>query len=185
MIDPNPTENGMKTYLVKIRWDDYDLKNDVIWKGDIVLNEKLNILSGKTVRLNQSRSANQIPFDTISGCFARTTFFTCKPGSELNMFESSALELKEKSSLVLEPNSSFTIQNGAILTVEPGSTMLVHEGANLKLSGNGKIIIKAGAYFCAQPGSNITLIGNECKIEFEEGVFKGVHPALFSDTECL
>lgn len=184
MIDQNPTDNGMKTYTVKIKWDNYDLKHDVIWKGDIVLNEKLNILPGKTVRLQQSRSANQIPFDTVSGCFARTTFFTCKPGSELNMHEGSAFELKDKSSLILENTASFTIQNGGILTVEPGSTMLVRQGANLTLSGNGKIIIKAGAYFCAQPGSNIILTGNDCKIEFEEGSIKGVHPALFPDTDC-
>jgi hypothetical protein len=184
MIDPNPAEIGMKAYTVKIRWDDYDVKKDVTWKGNIVLKEKLNILEGRTVSLRQSRSANQIYLDSVSGCFSPPTFFTCESGSVLTLFEQSVFELEDKSSLIVADNAKVTIRNGAKLILESGSTLLLKEGANLNIEGEGKLIIKSGAYFCAHPGSIITLPEGSSAIEFDSGALKGANPKIFSETEC-
>lgn len=184
MTDPDPAEKGMKAYTVKIRWDDYAVKQDVVWKGDIVLKEKLNILGGRKVSLQQSRSANQIKAHPVSGTFSPPTIFTCKSGSALNMYEGSVFELKDKSSLVIENNASFVIQNDASLTVEAGSTLLVRNGAKLTLEGNGKILIKPGAYFCRSAGAVIDLKSESSAIIFEDGAINGVNPEIFGESEC-
>ena len=184
MFDPNPTETGMKTYTVKIRWDDYDVKQDVVWKGDIVLKEKLNILQGRKVSLHQSRSANQIKVNDVSGCFSPPTLFTCEPGSVLNMYELAEFELNEKSSLTVENNATLVIKNGAKIIVGSESTFLLKKGANLIVEGNGKILIKSGAYFCAHPESNIIFQNENHTIETETGAINGVNPTIFTDTDC-
>ncbi len=179
MFDNNPSSADMKTYTVKIRWDDYDIKRNVIWKGDIVLKEKMNILSGKTVSLQQSKSANQIKADNVSGCFARPTLLTCESGSELNMYDNSTLELKDKSSLIVDENANLIILNNATLIIEAGSTLLLRNGSKLTLQGNGKIVIKSGAYFCAHSSALITFTNKENNIVFEGDSIIGANPLIF------
>ena len=51
MIDEDPDNTGMKSYSVRIRWDDYDVKHNVNWTGNIVLKEQLNLLPNKIIVL--------------------------------------------------------------------------------------------------------------------------------------
>ncbi len=184
MIDSDPAQNGMKAYIVKIRWDDYDVKQDVVWKGDLVLKEKLNLLQDKKISLQQSRSVNQISFDKVSGCFARTTFLTCQPGSELNMSERSTIELKEKSTMILENNANLEIHNDSRLIVESGSTLIVRSGANIKIHNSGKITVKSGGFICIEKGTNIISENAYTNIYTEEGSIIGANPDLFAETGC-
>jgi len=184
MIDPYPTNTGMKSYMVKVRWDDYDIKQDVDWAGDIVLKEQLNLLQGKTITLEQNKTPNQIDKDPVSNYFAKTTFLTCESNSICNLATNSALLVKEKSSLVLKTSSTLSVQNGGIITIESGSTLLIKEGANLNLIGNAKIVIKSGGYICVESGANINLQDYTSLIVLEEGAIYGVNPALFSVPSC-
>src|SRR5690606_16181521 len=128
MIDPDSANTGMKSYTVKVRWDDYDVKQDMSWAGDIVLKEQLNLLQGKTITLQQNWTPNQIEKDTVSNFFSKTTFFTCEPNSTLNMNPDSKLLLEDRNSLIIDNEATVTIHNGAVLVVKEGSTLIIYQG---------------------------------------------------------
>ncbi|MEI6556577.1 MAG: hypothetical protein WCL70_13385 [Paludibacter sp.] len=184
MIDPDPSNTGMKAYTVKVRWDDFDVKQDVNWSGDIVLKEQLNLLSGKKIILNQNLTPCQINNDPISGYFAPTTFFTCESNTIFNMASSSAILLKDKSSFVMNASSTMTLQDGAMITVESGSTLQIKASANLNIQGSGKILVKSGGYICVETGANINLQDYNSLITLEEGAIYGANPLLFTSPSC-
>ncbi len=184
MIDPYPSNTGMKSYMVKVRWDDYDIKQDVNWAGDIVLIEQLNLLTGRTLTLEQSKTPNQIDKDPVSNYFAKTTFLTCESNSICNLATNSAIIVKEKSSLVLNTNSTLSVQNGGIITIEAGSTLQIKAGANLNLIGNAKIVIKSGGHICVESGANINLQNYTSLIVLEDGAIYGANPDLFLSPSC-
>lgn len=184
MIDPNPSSTEMKAYTVKVRWDDYDVKQDVNWTGDIVLKEQLNLLQGKTIILEQNKTVNQIDKDSVSNYFAKTTFLTCESTSIFNLAVNSSLILKDKSSLVLNNSSTLTVQSDGVITVESGSTFQIKTGANLNLIGNARIVIKPGAYICIESGANINLQDYKSLIVLEEGAISGANPQLFTSPAC-
>ena len=184
MIDPDPSNTEMKAYTVKVRWDDYDIKQDVNWSGDIVLKEQLNLLQGKILSLEQNKTPNQIDKDPVSNYFAKTTFLTCESNSSFNIATNSVVLVKEKSSLVLNNNSTLTVQSGGIITIESGSTLQIKTGANLNLLGSAKIVIKSGGYICVESGANINLQDYTSLIVLEEGAIYGANPALFSSPSC-
>ncbi|MDR2651475.1 MAG: hypothetical protein LBC68_04060, partial [Prevotellaceae bacterium] len=66
MTDTNPSSSAMKAYTVKIRWNDYDVKQNVNWAGDIVLKEQLNLLENKIITLEQNLTPIQIEKDPVS-----------------------------------------------------------------------------------------------------------------------
>lgn len=184
MIDEEPQNTGMKTYTVKIRWDDYDVKQDVYWTGNIVLKERLILLPNKTIVLEQNRTPKQIDRDAVTGYFAKPTFLTCEEGSMLYTQNNSSIIVKENSSLVAEKGSEINIDNGSLI-VKSGSTLQIKSGASLYLYGNGKIIIEQGGYLCIEQGANIHLADHRCVIFLEEGAILGANPSLFPNPSCL
>jgi len=184
MIDQDSTITGMKAYTVKVRWDDYDVKQNVNWAGDIILKEQLNLLQGKTITLEQNKTVNQIDKDPVSNFFAKTTFLTCEGGSVFNMATNSSILLKEKSSLVLNSSASLTIQDGGTITVESGSTLQLKSGSNLNILGGGKIVVKNGGYICVESGANINLQDYNSIIALEGGAIYGANPSLFTSPSC-
>ena len=182
MIDTVPNSSDIKSYVVKVRWDDYDVKQNVYWSGDIVLKEQLNLLPNKKITFEQNKTPCQIDKDSVSGYFAPTTFFTCEAGSIANMLNGSSIQLKDKSSLILLTNSTLNMQDMSNLIVESGSTLQIKSGSNLNISGNGKIVIKSGGYICVESGANINLQDYTSLIVLEEGANIGVNPVLYSSS---
>jgi hypothetical protein len=178
------SDNYGKIFKVEIRWDDYDVKQDVNWAGDIVLKEQLSLLQGKTITLEQNKTVNQIDKDPVSNFFAKTTYFTCESNSVFNMAANSSVLLKEKSSLVLNSSSTFTIQDGGTIIVESGSTLKIKTGANLNLIGSAKILVKFGGYICVESGANINLQDYNSIIALEGGAIYGANPYLFTSPSC-
>lgn len=185
MIDPNPNDTEMKAYTLKIRWDDYDVKQSINWTGDIVLKEHLNLLSGKKITLEQNRTPNQIEKDPVSNFFAKTTFFTCEENSTFTMNTGSAVLLEDKSSFIMNNSSTLTIQNGAILFVKKGATLMIKEGANINIQGTGKIVVESGGYVCIEQGANINLQNYTSVIALEKNAVLGANPLLFATSSCL
>ncbi|MDR2056789.1 MAG: hypothetical protein LBP83_00595 [Dysgonamonadaceae bacterium] len=164
MIDTQPGSTGMKSYTVKIRWDDYDVKQNVYWAGDIVLKERLNLLSNKLITLEQNKTPNQLTRDSVSGFFAPPTKFTCEGNATINLAPKSALMLKDKSSLIMESGAIMNIQDSAEVIVKSGSTLMVQDGANLNTYGTGRIV--------AEPGSTLVLpINGKDEIDCRETEF--------------
>lgn len=184
MIDSDPTNTEMKAFTAKVRWDDYDVKQDVNWTGDIVLKEQLNLLQNKAITLQQSYTVNQMPKDPVSNNFAKTTYFTCESNSTFSMAANSVVSLKDKSSFIMNNNSTLTIQDGAIITVENGSTLQIKTGANLNVIGTGKIVVKSGGFICVESGASINLQDYASLIVLEEDAVLGANPSLFTNTTC-
>jgi len=185
MIDPNPGSTSMKAYTVKIRWDDYDVKQDVSWTGDIVLKEQLNLLAGKIITLEQNLTPIQVEKDPVSNFFAPPTLFTCKNNSQMNLSANSQIILKDKSSLVLESGASLSIQDNAQIIVKSGSTLMLKSNSSLQIVGKGRIIIESGGYLCVENGANINLQAVSSVIRLLNGAILGANPALFNNSNCI
>ncbi|MDR0207522.1 MAG: hypothetical protein LBI45_09745 [Bacteroidales bacterium] len=177
--------DGTEVFKVDICWDDFDVKENVNWAGNIVLKEKVNLLSNKIIAFEQNKTVYQINRDPVSGIFAPPTLFTCEANSTFLMYSNSKTVLKDKSSFVMENGSTLTIQNGAELIVESGSTFMLKQGANLIIQGGGKLTVKPGAYICIQSDTNVQLQAYNSIIIMQDGAIYGANPALFSNTNCL
>ena len=184
MIDESPGNTGMKSYAVKIRWDDYDVKQNVNWNGEIVLREQLNLLGNRTITLDKNRTPIQINKDSISGFFSKTTSFTCENNSRFTLQENSSVKLTEKSSFILDADSYLTVLDGAVIEVNEGSTLVIKSDANLTLSAGGKIVVKTGGYLCVEQGADINLQDYNSVIVLEEGAVLGADPQLFPTASC-
>jgi len=177
--------DGTQVFKVDICWNDYDVKENVNWAGNIVLKEKVNLLSNKIITFEQNKTVYQINRDPVSNFFAPPTLFTCEASSTFSMYSNSKTILKDKSSFVMENGSTLTIQNGAEVIVEPGSTIMLKQGANLIIQGGGKLTVKPGAYICVQSGANVQLQAYNSIIVMQDGAIFGANPALFSNSNCM
>lgn len=184
MTDTNVNNTGMKAYQIQIRWDDYDIKQDVNWSGDIVLKEKLNLLSEKILYLEQNKTPYQMERDPVSNYCAPPTKFTCENNSTINLHQSSKVILKEKSSFILTGGSNLTLEDDAELIIESGSTLIIKSGANIKLNGSGKITVQSGGYICVEVGASINLSNYSSVIFMKEGAIYGVNPTIHFSTSC-
>ena len=171
-------------FKVDIRWDDYDVKQNVHWAGNIVLKEQLNLLEGKTIYLEQNLTPSQINRDPISGVYAPPTMFTCESGSNMSLAQDACLLLQDKSSLIFETGSELQIADGGSIVVETGSTLNIKSGASVSVSGTGKIVVKDGGYVCIENGANIVLADYASIVFLEEGSLRGTNPELFDASTC-
>ncbi len=117
------------SFRVHIRWDDYSVKNNVRWTGNILLKEKLLLKKGKTITLDKNYTPSQLDKDSLSGVFA--------PLTTLTAIDSSRIELLPNSKIIIDNGSSFILESSAKLTMEKGSQII--------LKNRGNLIIKKGA----------------------------------------
>lgn len=171
-------------FKVDIRWDDYDVKQDVHWAGDIVLKEQLNLQEGKTINLEQNLTPNQIDRDPVSGVFAPPTRFTCENGSNMSLAQNALVLLRGKSSFILESGATLQMTDGSRMVVEDGSTLIIRSGAQVSVNGSGQIIVKEGGYICVEEGADIRLEDYASVIFLNNGCFFGANPQLFDETNC-
>ena len=136
---------------VKIRWDDFEIEEDVRWCGEIVLSpnhidESLpSLIVNKCKKLTLDRGASPtVPFSLgkdVEGnhMFADTTTFTLSKGS--------VMELEEKSQLILQADSRLVVSSGSTLNLGKRSKLIVHP--------NAQLIVEPGGELIKQPGSRI------------------------------
>lgn len=152
---------------VKVRWDDFDVPNNVRWCGDIVLNEQVHLLASKTITLDQGltpqKPINPITFNGTK-VFADPTVFTCKNGSSVLMESNSNYIVDNGSTLTLQSGSSFEVKNGATLRVRSSSQLTLEQGSTIIVDDGGQIIIE-GTGKLAYQGGTITLNGANAKLE--------------------
>ncbi len=151
IIDENK-ENG--TITVQIRWDNYEINDDVRWCGNMVLNPNdfdvskpsLVLKKGNKILLERGISPQfhkALEKDKNGEwLFTDPTVFTC--------LKDSYFYLEPKSQLVLDNNSKIVLKSGAKLIasakskilVKPGSELVIEDGAQLILEAKAKIIRK-------------------------------------------
>jgi hypothetical protein len=169
-----------------IRWKDYDVKNNVRWCGDIVLNEKINLLSGNTILLDHGLTPTR-PVDPIifngKKVFTSPTVFTCRQNSSFKANSGSTVHLKNNSTLVAESGSEIEL-DGANWIVESGATLHIKSGATLRLKNSGNIHVKTTGYLCIEQGANVILQDFNSVIKMGENATYGVNPVYLTNANC-
>lgn len=162
-------ENGSNAsgsiFQVDIRWDDYDVKNDVRWTGTIESREEVNLLSGNTILLDQNYTPIQRDRDATTGEFSQRTTLTCTDGSQFTLQTNSQMIVENRSELILESGSTFEINDGALLIIRHQGLLEVQNGANLIIRGTGRVIIECNGNFCANSGANLNLVNPHSVID--------------------
>lgn len=136
------------TMKVRIRWDDYDIDQNVRWCGDIVNTETVRLGSRREILLDQgftpqlSKPALQMDGQNI---FAEPTVFTLDSGSVTELGEKSKLVLRNGSSLLIRKGASLSLGDGARIIVEPGCFIYAEEGAEIETGNRAGIEMQAGA----------------------------------------
>ena len=129
------------TYRVNIRWDDYDVRNDAIWTGNICLKESLFLNSGKTIYLKQNKTV-ALPFrNPETGYFADFTNFRCDTNSIFVLNPNATLLIDEKSIFNIDSSASFIMMDSSFLQITGGSVCYVKKGSNLVVHNHAEIIV--------------------------------------------
>lgn len=149
---------------IKIRWDDYDVVQDVRWCGDILSKETLRIQSGVNVVLDQGYSPQvSVAVQTIDGkqVFAEPTV------------------------MELDSESLLEIQSRGSLRVRKGSTLIIRAGARVNIADRGSIVVSPGGYLYIEEGADIRLQGRNAKIQLQGDAKSGIHPMHLATYEGI
>jgi hypothetical protein len=165
-------------YKMDISWDSYDVSNSVRWTGDIVLHERVNLLSNDTISLDQNYTPNTHIRNSTTGVFSGPSYFTCLNNSFLILQPKSDFICQNLSSLVFESGSYFEINDGAALTIKTGCTLIVRSGASIVVKGEGRIDIESGAYISVEDGANINFTDRSSGMSLHKGYISGVNPGV-------
>ncbi|MBR1992521.1 MAG: hypothetical protein IJ986_09635, partial [Bacteroidales bacterium] len=178
------------SYLVKIRWDDYDIMDDARWTGKIALKgtERVNLTRGHDITLAQNRTPAQRLRDSESGYFAAPTKLTCEAGSHFTQQPHSTLLLTEKSRFVLDSGAVYQLGDSAQILVQGGSTFTIGKGADFTGGIAAEIIVdslstlyvydtaklRREAHIIVRPGGKLIVNGgtltNACEGEMWQGI---------------
>jgi hypothetical protein len=129
------------TYRVNIRWDDYTVKNDAIWTGNICLKEFLYLNSGKTIHLKQNKTVALPHRNPETGYFANFTHFKCDSNSVFVLNNNSELKIDEKSIFEIDTLATFIVSDSSLLHITGGSSLSLKKGGDFKIYGTGTVII--------------------------------------------
>lgn len=138
-IEMTDLKNG--TFQIKIRWDDYTVKNNVRWTGNIILNEPMVLEKGKTITLDKNYTPNQLSRDNLSNVFAPLTTLTANGSGRIELLPKSKIIIENGSTLILEPSSQLVLNKGSQIILKNNATLLIKNGAQIINTG-GKIVNK-------------------------------------------
>ena len=141
-ITMEPLPDG--DFLVRVRWDDYDITNDAIWTGRVMLREEANLTRGHIITLTQNRTPEQPFRDSVSGEFAPVSRLRCKPGSRFSLEPQSSLFLDSRSRVLLDSGSLFEMGDSTEVHVGAGCTFEASRDATLRLGRHACIVVEDG-----------------------------------------
>ncbi|MBR0304608.1 MAG: T9SS type A sorting domain-containing protein [Bacteroidales bacterium] len=176
-------------YLVHIRWDDFDIKDDARWTGDVVLKDTAILTTGKTVTLAQNRTVAQNTRDSKTGLFDKSTLLTCEEGSYFQQNSGSQMLLTEGSSLVLDSGSTYVLQDSASMLVQEGCSLIVRKGADFQVLGDAIVtidscgtailsntaILGASARIIIKPGGKLVVDGGTLTSAYAGEMWQGIY----------
>ena len=156
---------------VRVRFNDYDVVNDVRWCGNIVSKERVILKQGKTITFDRgfspSRPENPEIFNGMK-LFNDPTSFVAEKGSVFGMESDSKVIVRNGSTLTFKAGSAIALNDGARLVVESGSKLCIEKGVVINLSGDSQIVIEDGATFDFEYGAVLSLSDPESIIKIYE-----------------
>lgn len=137
---------------IQISFDDYEVRNDKRWCGNIILpshpngitNYSLNLKNGKKLEIDKSGTPNRHTL-TADNDFINPTVFTCESGSYFHAEVNATVNVINGSSLHLKSGSKLELEAGATLHIDSNSLLKIYNGAELYLKPGAKLIIDDGA----------------------------------------
>jgi len=118
-------------FEIEIKWDDYKIKNNTRWAGNIILSEEIIINNKTKLLLDQGTTPTQLEKDKISGLFAPPTCLTALNGSQITLLKKSKLILNNKSQLILKKGSRLYIEKKAKIKLKKGSRIIIEVGVDI------------------------------------------------------
>jgi hypothetical protein len=144
--------NTDSSVTVKIRMDDYEVRDTTRYTGEIALspnvvssaNYSLDLAYRVKLDIDKSGTPNR---HTITGDndFINPTRFTCLSGSYFHLSGKATVNVINGSTLRLMTGSKMELDTGATLRIGAGSTLIIENGAELKLKPDAYMIIDSGA----------------------------------------
>ncbi len=154
-------EGAMK---VKVRWNDYSVKNDVRWCADSIrlcsndfdpADYSLVIKKGVSVWIDKGKSPTYDYLDKDRKEFTLPTVFTCLENSKVNIENKGILIVDNGSTMELDSLSRIDLSSGAKIIVRNGSTLHLKSGAVINLSKKGQIRTQKGGKIIVDTGATI------------------------------
>ncbi len=146
-------EENEETGAIKVRlaWDDYNIRNDVRWCGNIKLSPhdfdvskpSLLVWEKQEVWLDQGLTPtyHEARFKDEKGnyVFADSTVFTALENSYIHLEPKSRLVVDNGSTLVLKKGSKLVIGKKACVILKNGGKLVREDGAEVIMRGKGRI----------------------------------------------
>lgn len=167
---------GPGAVKIKVRWDDYDVENDVRWCGNILLspndlnatNPSIHLINNSTLLLDRGMSPTRMDAVVqINGewVFSEPTVFSCLPQSFVSIETGSKIIVDNGSTLILQNQSKIILQPNAQIIVRNNSKLILESGCFLQLNGGAKVIIEDGSTLEYYPNAEIQLNGVYSSLE--------------------
>ncbi|MBI1193892.1 MAG: hypothetical protein GC205_12095 [Bacteroidetes bacterium] len=197
-VIPN-SEVGGNDYEVKITFNDYKVRDDVRWCGDIVLKNdgaflpNMKILGGNTVLLDRG-TAPTFHIATLEPTdgqyyFTTRTRLAVQGGATLTTEPNSRSDIKKASSLQIDDgivvnqgeihvydHSEFTVEAQGLAQLEDFSRVFIHSGGTMSIKADGELLMPSKALIVVEDGGtlrfesgSIVTIGPQSKIRIEGG----------------
>ena len=162
-----------KDFLVRIRWDDYDITNDAVFTGRIALKERAVLKAGNHITLTQNRTPAQPFRDNTTGYFDTLTIMRCENGSEFVQERNTSLNITENSQLIIQSGSSYiaygnaqiNVTKGGLLKLEQGASVKMHDTVLIQIDSSARMIIENNVKFgknakvIVKPGGKLVVNG--------------------------
>ena len=162
-----------KDFLVRIRWDDYDITNDAVFTGRIALKERAVLKAGNHITLTQNRTPAQPFRDNTTGYFDTLTIMRCENGSEFVQERNTSLNITENSQLIIQSgsiynaygNAQINVTKGGLLKLEQGASVKMHDTVLIQIDSSARMIIENNVKFgknakiIVKPGGKLVVNG--------------------------
>ncbi len=162
-----------KDFLVRIRWDDYDITNDAVFTGRIALKERAVLKAGNHITLTQNRTPAQPFRDNTTGYFDTLTIMCCENGSEFVQERNTSLNITENSQLIIQSgsiynaygNAQINVTKGGLLKLEQGASVKMHDTVLIQIDSSARMIIENNVKFgknakiIVKPGGKLVVNG--------------------------
>lgn len=152
ILNENAFGNG--EVKIKIRWDDYNIDQNVRWCGNIALSPNdfdtlkpsLILIKNKKILLDKGYSPTKIS-STLKDkdgryVFTDTTVFTCLKNSYMLMNPGSFIVIDHGSKLILDEGSTIEMTKKNKIILRNGGELIINEGALLKKGEKCRIVKK-------------------------------------------
>ena len=169
-----PEKFGNGAVRIQIRWDKYDVQNDVRWCADSIrlsqndFDKKaysLNIKNRSTVLIDRSLSPTYDYSDSNHINFTVPTVFTCLKDSKINLEEGSKIIIDSGSIFELNENSRIDVNTNAKIIVKRGSKLILYPGSVINLKNKKQIVIESGGKLQCLEGATIYYGSKKIKLQ--------------------